>query len=367
MTENEPPSSQKNLMQVTEIKQEAHILLDELRKRIPNISAAHFIGSINDYGESDSFPVYLDVDLVIIQENTERDPATSLPYPGLLRDNDIYFRKESLLFECVYFSNEAYLPQEHLLSSSSLTHALAHGERTILYDPAGFIAKAIETVQKKAFTPEWIKRRCLDQEQYARGALQSVHEFEIPAEKILSLGWIGIYLSGMIAEALKQAPTHRRALVNLKQFCSEHNQENLYHQLLKVLGYDRVNASEINALTNRFSQIIDRAIEVKRTPIPYSFKVTPGIHDYITQGTQEISQEGHPNEAAFWVVTALLITGAILLNDAPEQEKPAVLKDFSGLIDLLGMNGTKHWQERLDDAERIIGEFTSFAQSLLES
>ena len=95
-------------MQVYEIKNETRRFLDMLRNRTPNICAAHLMGSINDYSESDCFPPYLDVDIAIIQTNTERDPATSLPYPGLLRDNEIYYLGEGLLFECVYFSPEAY-------------------------------------------------------------------------------------------------------------------------------------------------------------------------------------------------------------------------------------------------------------------
>ncbi len=354
-------------MQVSDIKNETRKFLDTLRNRTPDICAAHLMGSINDFSGSDPFPSYLDVDIAIIQKNTERDPATSLPYPGLLKDNDIFYLDEGLLFECVYFSPEAYCPDENLLSSPGLTHTLAGGEDTILYDPDGFIAQAIKTVQENAFKPEWIKRRCLDQEQYARGALQKTKEFDIPAAKILSLGWIGVYLSGMIAEALGQTPTHRRALVNLKRFCSEHQQEDLYRRLLTVLGYDRMTTESISALTDRFGQIIDRAIEVKRTPIPYSFKVAPGIENYITCGTLEIAQEGHPQEAAFWIITALLVTGAVLLTDAPEQEKPGYMQDFTNLTGLLGMNGINQWPERLSTAQKVIDDFCLFAQKLLQA
>ncbi len=354
-------------MQVSDIKNEARSFLDTLRNRTTNICAAHLMGSINDFSGSDPFPPYLDVDIAIIQKDTERDPTTSLPYPGLLRDNEIYYVDESLLFECVYFSPEAYCPDENLLSSPGLTHNLACGENPVLYDPDGFIARAIRTVKERAFKPEWIKRRCLDQEQYARGALQKTKEIDVPGVKLLTLGWVGVYLSGMIAEALKQTPTHRRALVNLKRFCSEHQQEELYRRLLTVLGYDRMTADAINMLTDRFGQIIDRAIEIKRTPIPYSFKVAPGIEDYITSGTLEIAQEGHPQEAAFWIISALLVTGAVLLTDAPEQEKPGYIQDFANLTGLLGMDGIDHWPERLNTAQKVIDDFCLFAHQILQA
>jgi hypothetical protein len=319
--------------------------------QIPGFRGAHLMGSVLSMPHDAVFPTYRDVDFNIVCEGSHDTQTHNVPYKGLMLEYSVV-------------NLERYRSAEEVLANPELACNLAIGG--LLADPLGLLAPLQRAVADQYGLPRWVQARCAYEKQIVHQALDNLGQAGTPFEALLPLGTLGLFLSGLLAEASLQPPTHRRCLVVMRDVLHSQGCVALYETVLNVIGYGQLSRYHVDGYLDACAAAFDCAAAVTRTPVMFQFKFQPHIRPCIVEGAREMVDQGYHREAMFWIGGFLMFANAAIQADAPAQERSVFQSSLDRLIADMGLRTSADVAARVAAAHDLVEAMFAVADELTE-
>ncbi len=336
------------VLPVAEVVDVVREWVDLQARHLPHFAGAYLWGGITALPADAPFPLYRDVDVVVVTEGAH-DENQEIPYKGLM-------------LEVIALDLAAHQDAEAVLANPS--HGPNMATTQILADPTGILVPLQQAVAANFGRRRWIRARCEGEKASAERSLAAMRRASTPFEILDSVREFLGALSGMLAVAQLERPTTRRTLALLRELLEARGRLDLHEAALTLLGCAHLSRADVQAMQDQSVIAFDRAVEVYRTPTPYGFTMRPHLRPYYVEGTQEMIDEGNHREAVFWS-TCLDTAYIVLQNDAPAAEKPVFAEQFRAMHAVLGYTSAETWTERVDAAGRLAQEIYHIADALV--
>lgn len=333
--------------EVIEIVQE---WVDLYARHLPSFAGAYLWGGITALQADARFPLYRDVDVVVVLPEGAQDDTVEVLYRGVM-------------LEVISKDLEAHQDVEAVLANPS--HGPNMATTQILADPTGILAPLQQAVSAEYGMRRWVRARCDAEKASAEQHLAAMRQASSHTDGLDSVWLLLSALSGLIAVAQLKRPTTRRTLTLLGELLDEQGRSDLHEAALTVMGSAHMSRADVQATLDRSVVVFDRAVEVYKTPTPYGFTIRPHLRPYLAEATQEMIEEGNYREAVFWITAHASEAYLVLQNDAPDTEKPVFAAQLRALHTALGYTSAEAWQARVVSAERLAHDIYSIADALV--
>lgn len=319
---------------------------------LPDFAGAYLWAGITALPPDAPFPLYRDVDVVVVLPDGAQDDTVEVFYRGVM-------------LEVISLDLKAHQDAEAILSNPS--HGPNMATTQILADPTGILTPLHQKVAAEYSRRRWIEARCGKEEASAAKHLAAMQAASTPQERLDSVWAFLSALSGLLAVAQLKRPTTRRTLALLGELLDEQGRSDLHEAVLTLFGSAHMSRADVQALLDRSLIAFDRSVEVYKTPTPYGFTIRPHLRPYLSEATQEMIDEGNHREAMFWISALAGESYRVLQNDAPEAEKPRFAAELHAMLTDLGYADTlaEAWAERIASAERLVQEIYRSADELV--
>lgn len=321
--------------------------------RLPNFAGAYLWGGITALPPGAPFPLYRDVDVVVVLTEGAQEENQELLYRGVM-------------LEVIAKNLADHQDAEAVLANPSHGPNMAATE--ILADPTGILAPLQRAVAADFARRRWVRARCEAERRTAEEQLAAMGKVANPVltqEPLWPLWLLLNALSGLLAVARLRRPTTRRTLALLGELLDEQGRPDLREAALALWGSAQMGRDEVQAMLAQSLAAFDRSVEVYRTPTPFGFTIKAHLRPYLAEASQELIDEGLHREAVFWIVTLASESYLVLENDAPAEEKPLFAAQFAAILAALGHTSAERWAERIAAAERLAAEVFAIAEPLV--
>jgi hypothetical protein len=347
-TSQAAPVGESAILPVAEVIAIVREWVDRYARPLPDFAGAYLWGGISALPADAPFPLYRDVDVVVVL--TAGAPEDEL---------EVFYR--GLILEVIQQNLADHLDAEAVLANPSRGPNLATTQ--ILADPTGILTPLHQAVAADYGRRRWIEARCAAEKASAEEWLTILRQAATPLDRLIAVRVFLGALSGLLAVAQLQRPTTRRALALLSELLAVQGRPDLQEAALILMGSAHLSQADVQTLQDQCVSAFDRAVVVYQTPIPFGFALRPHVRPYHVTGTQEMIDAGQHREALFWI-TCLDTAYLALENDAPEAEKPGFAAQFQTMLDALGYTTAETGAERVAAAERLAPEIYRIADAL---
>jgi|GEM_PF-830659 len=320
--------------------------------RRPGFAGAYTWGGVTALPAEAPFPLYRDVDVVVVLDAPAEADTEEECYRGVM-------------LEVLVKHLDDHRDAEAVLANPS--HGPNMAATQILADPTGALARLQQSVVAEFGRRRWVQARCAAEQAEAERQLAAMREVADPAEGQAALWPVWLLLnalSGLLAVAQLARPTTRRTLTLLGDLLDAQGRPDLREEALALWGSARMSRAEVQALLEQGVAAFDRAVAVYATPTPFGFTIRAHLRPYLVEATQELIDEGSHREATFWIMTLVSEAYVVLQNDAPEQERPAFAAQLRSALAALGYTTVEAWAARVSAAERLTREVFALADRL---
>jgi hypothetical protein len=335
--------------EVVEIVQE---WVDLHARHLPDFAGAYLWAGITALPPDTPFPLYRDVDVVVVLPEGAQDDTVEVFYRGVM-------------LEVISLDLKAHQDAEAILSNPS--HGPNMAATQILADPTGILTPLRRKVAGEYRRRRWIEARCEKEKESADKHLAAMREASIPQERLDSVWAFLSALSGLLAVSQLKRPTTRRTLALLGELLDVQGRSDLHEAALTLFGSAHMSRADVQAMLDLGVIAFDRSVEVYKTPTPYGFTIRPHLRPYLAEATQEMIDEGKHREAMFWISALAGESYLVLQNDAPAVEKPGFATQLRAMHAALGYADMldEAWAERVGSAERLAQEIYRIADALV--
>lgn len=320
---------------------------------IPDFMGAYLFGGITELPGDTLFPDYRDVDLIVVIRGKSRPQEENL-------EVDL----KGVMLEVGFMGMERHSSAEILASDPSIAPNFIHTQ--ILADPEHFLGPLQAAVITLHPQRKSVIARCNMEKERLFNALESFRQAGSVEGAWISLWDLLNNVSGLLALADLRKPTHRRSLTLLKDILSAQGRLDLHEEALEIWGSAQMSRQRVQELLNETGSLFDRALQVKRSPSPFDFKLKPHLRPYFIAASQEIIDEGNHREATYWMMVGYIVASLALMKDALEQEKAAVAAAYQCLAEEVGIGSPAARLARYQMAQRYCGKITTLADRILE-
>jgi hypothetical protein len=321
-------------------------------EEIPGYCGAYLFGSIATLPPDAPLATYRDVDVIVVLDSGTKPTDANL---------EVLYK--GLMLEVGFIGLDEHRDAEAILARPDRAGNFAHTR--ILADPTGVLMPLQQEVRRSYADRRWVVARCDAEKQALVESLDAMSDPPIPLLRLLALVGVMFGMAGLVAVARLEIPTSRRALIRLKQQLQQEARADLYAEALDVCGVTGMEVAEVKAYHRDLLSAFDRAAQVKRTVVPYGFKVEPHTRPYTNEAIAELIDEGYHREAAFYLALPYGAVNAIIQNDAPEEERAAVQAGFDRLLASLDLTTPAQWPRRVQRARALASQVCGVADSRL--
>ena len=299
----------------------------------PGFHGAHLVGSIIHADGDAPFPIYRDVDIAIV------------------RDSDVHQEIEEVVcdgyvLECILSASSRYRRAEDILVKPGMACNLQ--KNSVIVDPHGELARLHQAVAEGFAKRYWVNLRAAKSVESAMASIALMQRARNPVEAVHGVCEFVMYCAEAIAVAHLEAPTHRRSLANLSVTLGDTPAERaLYEEILAAFGTAQLSEAQVRVFLQQCTEAFDRAIAVKRTPVPFDWKLDPCIRDYLEKGTLEVIDEGLHRESIFWIALFFAISTIAIQQDGQPEEKALYGARFKAFLDALGLGSPAAVEQRI--------------------
>jgi hypothetical protein len=321
-------------------------------RHLPDFAGAYLWAGITALPPDALFPLYRDVDVVVVLPEGAQDDTTEVFYKGVM-------------LEVISIDLKAHQDAEAILSNPS--HGPNMATTQILSDPTGILTPLQQKVAAEYGRRRWIEARCEKEKASAAKHLAAMRAASTPQERLDPVWAFLSALSGSLAVAQLKRPTTRRTLTLLRELLEAQGRSDLHEAALTLFGSAHMSPGDVQAMLDRSVVAFDRSVEVYKTPTPFGFTIRPHLRPYLAEATQEMIDEGNHREAMFWIAALAGESYLVLQNDAPEAEKPRFAAELHAMLTDLGYADTsaEAWAQRVASAERLAQEIYRIAGELV--
>jgi hypothetical protein len=340
------------VLPVREVVAIVHEWVELHARHLPDFAGAYLWAGITVLPPDAPFPLYRDVDVVVVLPEGAQDDTVEVFYRGVM-------------LEVISIDLKAHQDAEAILANPS--HGPNMATTQILADPTGILTPLHRKVAAEYGRRRWIEARCEREMVSANKHLAAMREASTPQERLDSVWAFLSALSGLLAVAQLKRPTTRRTLALLGELLDEQGRSDLHEAALTLFGSAHMSRADVEAILDRSVIAFDRSVEVYKTPTPFGFTIRPHLRPYLAEATQEMIDEGNHRESMFWISALAGESYLVLQNDAPDEEKPEFAAQLQAMHAALGYadTSTEAWAERVASAERLAQEIYRIADALV--
>jgi len=211
-----------------------------------------------------------------------------------------------------------------------------------------------------------VQARCDFEKQLVTHSLEEVSQATSPVEALPPFMIALVYLAGVLIVADLRPPTHRRALILMRDVLYQQGRAELQEEALRLLGFAHLTRQQVEAFLQDAASAFDRAVEVTRTAIPFGFKLQPHVRPYLVDGLEGLIQQGNHRETMAWIMFVLWLANTAIQHDAPEAEKPFYQAKFDRLFQELGFGAPHDVETRLQGARELARTIFMIADGMVE-
>lgn len=342
------PAEHKAVLPVRDVIAIVDDWVERDARHLPNFAGAYLWGGITALPADAPFYLYRDVDVVVVLTQGAPDEEQEVFYCGLS-------------LEVISKNLADHQDAEAVLANPSDGPNIATTQ--ILADPTGALASLQRAVAADYSRRRWVQARCAAERASVEEWLANMRQAATPAERMDAARVVVGNLGALLAVAQLKRPTTRRALALLRELLEAQGRADLHEAALGVFGSAAMSPADVSALLEQNLIAFDRAVEVYRTPIPFSFALRAHLRPYHSEGTREMIDEGNHREAVFWI-SCLDTAFLVLQNDAPDAEKPLFAAQLHAMYAALGYTSDAVWAERVAAAERLVPQIYRLADAL---
>ncbi|MBN1867041.1 hypothetical protein JW916_07080 [Candidatus Sumerlaeota bacterium] len=309
-------------MKVREAKQAACKWIEENAASYPGYKGAIIAGSANAMDPEAEWPATSDVDLWLMVENPKATP----------RQKKILF--EGVIVEAVPTRLAHFDDPEEVLGDPYKAHHFA--VNNILSDPTGILSDVQKAVGPKFAEPKWVLERLRGANGSARHKLTKVAE-DPQVGRMMDFV-LGIRNTAAQCPLAKlRSPTFRKCLVVAREILNSMGREDLYDELLDVLGTRHFSRSDAEALRDATMPMFDRAVAVLKTPFWPDFEFAECVRPIAIGGITELIESGFHRESVWFALFIQTASMKAIKNDAPEDEKARFADQFMETLSAIGL------------------------------
>lgn len=313
---------------------------------VEGFRGAHLVGSINHTDHSRTFPTYRDVDIAIVLDRVDYQEIEEVFHEGYV-------------LECILSGTKRYASAEEILALPGMACNLEVD--SVLVDPDGHLTQIHRKVSADFAKRVWVRKRVDAGLESARGALTAVQQASSPIEAVHALGELIMHCSEILTVAHLNPPTHRRSLADLRPLMETEEELRLYEELLAAFGSSQITEPEARRFLEQCLAAFDRALEVKRRPVPFEWKLDPCIRDYLEKGTLEMIEEGNHRESLFWITLFFVISTVAIQQDGTPEDKQAFGTRMVEFLEALGVGSEAAIAQRIQDCGGLIARIQDYA------
>lgn len=349
-----PPAGGHNsaVLPVREVVEIVREWVDHYARHLPGFAGAYLWAGITALPPDAPFPLYRDVDVVVVLPEGAQDDTVEVFYRGMM-------------LEVISIDPKDHQDAEAILSNPS--HGPNMATTQILADPLGILTPLHRKVASEYGRRRWVEARCEKEKETANKQLAAMREAATPQERLDAVWAFLSALSGLLAVAQLKRPTTRRTLALLREMLEAQGRPDLHEEALAVFGSAHMSREEVQSILAMSVAAFDRSAEVYRTPTPYGFTIRPHLRPYLSEGSQEMINEGNHREAIFWIAALAGESYLVLQNDAPDSEKSEFAAQLQAMYATLGYAGISEeaWPQRVALAEDLAQEIYRIADELV--
>jgi hypothetical protein len=313
----------------------------------PDFAGAYLWGGITALPADAPFPLYRDVDVVVVLAT---DTAAD--------EQEVFFGGLSL--EIIGKTLAEHHDAAAVLANPSAGPNVATTQ--ILADPTGILGTLQRAVAAEYGWRRWVQARCAAERAAAAAGLVAMRQATTPAARGDAVRDVLMAVSGLLAVAELKRPTTRRTLALLHELLAAHGRADLQEIALVVMGSAALDVAAVERLLDQTIAAFDRAAAVNRTPVPYGFAIQAHLRPYYLAGTREMIDQGLHREAVFWIACLDTIY-FVLENDAPQAEKAGFAAQHRALYATLGYT-SEAWGARVAAAEGLAAAISQLADGI---
>ncbi len=320
-------------------------------RHLPDFAGAYLWAGITALPPDAPFPLYRDVDVVVVLPEGAQDDTV-----------EVFYR--DVMLEVISLDLKAHQDAEAILSNPS--HGPNMATTQILADPTGILTPLQRKVAADYGRRRWILARCEKEKVSAEKHLAAMRVASTPQERLDSVWAFLSALSGLLAVAQLKRPTTRRTLALFGELLDEQGRSDLHEAALTLFGSAHISREDVQAMLDRSVGAFDRSVEVYKTLTPYGFTIRPHLRPYLSEASQEMIDEGNHREAMFWITALAGESYLVLQNDAPDAEKSGFTAELHTMHASLGYADVSDdaWAERVASAEHLAQEIYRMADAL---
>jgi hypothetical protein len=348
-TKQADPTGSSAVLPVAEVVQIVREWVDLHARHLPGFAGAYLWAGITALPPDAPFPLYRDVDVVVVLPEGAQDDTVEVFYRGVM-------------LEVISLDLKAHQDAGAILANPS--HGPNMAATQILADPTGILEPLHRKVAAEYGRRRWVQARCEAEKVSADKHLAAMRRASTPQERLDAVWAFLGALSGLLAVAQLKRPTTRRTLTLLRDLLQAQGRPDLHEAALAVMGSAHMSPADVQAALDRSVIAFDRSVEVYQTPTPYGFTIRPHLRPYLAEATQEMIDEGSHREAMYWITALAGESYLVLQNDAPGAEKPVFAAQFEAMLTTLGYTSDEAWAQRVDSAERLAQEIYRIADGL---
>jgi hypothetical protein len=325
--------------------------IDANARQMSGFVGAHLMGGVLAMPKDALFPAASDLDFNIVCEGARETKTYDIAQQGLILEYSVV-------------DASRYCAADDVLANPELACNLAAD--SILTDPHGLLASLHQEVAAQYACRRWVQARCDYEKQVVHHALEGLSRAGTPHEAPWPALNVALFLSGLMAEASLQPPTHRRSLVLLRNTLGAYGRADLHEALLCLVGFANLTRPQVERYLGDCADAFDRATAVTHTPVPFQYKFQPHVRPYIVDGAREMIEQGCHREAMFWISGFLTFANAAIQADAPAAERPLYQAKVDRLLDDLGFCTMADVRARAAAARDLAAAVFDIADTLID-
>jgi hypothetical protein len=349
-------------MNAGQAKQAAAAWVSENVNQWPGIAGAHLVGGITTMPDDAPFPSHKDVDVHLIFDAGSRMLEPTGPFANMLE-----VPYNGILIEAGIKPVSDYASAEEVLANPEIAHHLTVD--SVLYDPKGWLRDLQEQVKV-----EYPRRRLVQARiDFERKGLAGAFALREMAKglygasgEVSVLGYTTTYIAATLCVARLSSPSiGGRLWVRMRETLATYDRLDLYDDLLALLGVKDVNRDRAQHFLDEGAKAFDRAVQIRRTPIPFGHKLHPHLRPYFVETCQGMIDEGYHREALGWTTPFVLATTDVIKFDGDEAEKPPYAALQLSLLETLGLADEDAREARFAQATALYDQYFALADEIV--
>jgi hypothetical protein len=153
--------------------------------------------------------------------------------------------------------------------------------------------------------------------------------------------------------------------VRMRATLAKYDRLDLYDGILELLSVKDVDRDQAQQFLDEGAKAFDRAVAIRRTPIPFGHKLHPHLHPYFVETCQGMIDEGYHREALGWTTPFVLAASDIIKFDGDEAENPHNAALQMRLLETLGLADDDAREARFAQATSLYEQYFALADEIV--